>query len=76
MQIVKSFLRLMLHYVDCSAIKSLQRCSLQQTYKLFFFFSGDYMRGFDVPFLCFFQTKRWKKPVYILFSFLSEGFCV
>lgn len=33
MQIVKSFLRLILHYVDCSAIKSLQRCSPQQTYK-------------------------------------------
>lgn len=37
MQIVKSFLRLILHYVDCSAIKSLQRCSLQQTSKFFSF---------------------------------------
>lgn len=75
MQIVKSFLRLILHYVACSAIKSLQRCSLQQTYKLLFFFFSERMWGFDFPFLCFFQPKGGRIPAMHFCSFLSEGFC-
>lgn len=78
MQIVKSFLRLILHYVDCSAIKSLQRCSLQQTYKFFFLsFFCKHMWGFDFPFLHFSsQPKAGKISSTCFRSFSSQVFCV
>lgn len=78
MQIVKSFLRLILHYVDCSAIKSLQRCSLQQTYKVFFLsFFCERMWGFDFPLLYFFpQPKAGKISSTCFSSFSSQAFCV
>lgn len=78
MQIVKSFLRLILHYVDCSAIKSLQRCSLQQTSISlgFFSFSCECVWRFDFPFFVhFFHPKGGRIPFTYLYCFLSEGFC-
>lgn len=74
MQIVKSFLRLILHYVDCSAIKSLQRCSLKQTYK-FFSFSASVCEDMIFHFCPFFQPKGGRTPSADFCSFLSEGFC-
>lgn len=71
MQIVKSFLRLILHYVDCSAIKSLQRCTLQQTYKFFFFlFSASTCEGLIFHFCTFLPNlKQEKFPLHALDPF-------
>lgn len=76
MQIVKSFLRLILCYVDCSAIKSLQRCSLQQTYKVFLSFSASVCEGLIFHFCAVFQPKGGRIPSTYSCSFLSEGFCM
>lgn len=69
MQIVKSFLRLTLRYVDCSAIKSLQRCSLQQTYKAFFFFPVSICEGLIFLFFFFFLSLNLKEEEFPLHTF-------
>lgn len=78
MQIVKSFLRLILHYVDCSAIKSLQRCSLQQTYMVFSFpFSASSCEDLIFHFCTFSPKPKAGKISSTCFSsFSSQAFSV